>query len=138
MKLTIEDNPEAIKRYRHIKPAPHGGASVCSARCPGSARTCTLKRGHSGPHVTHGTFRKILAVWDKGLDDRKSDETARQARSSLARRNPREEGFLSSIKSTVQLFIPRFHSVEDVALLILALGFIWFAIEWALRIMGAW
>lgn len=65
MRLTIEENPEAIKRFAHIKPGPKRGGPVCAAQCPGTIRTCTLVRGHAGIHVSHGRFGKILAVWDK-------------------------------------------------------------------------
>jgi hypothetical protein len=64
VKLTIERDPEAIKRYGYLKPARAWGGQRCSARCPGTARTCTLEKGHRGPHVAHGMFKKVVAVWD--------------------------------------------------------------------------
>jgi hypothetical protein len=67
MKLTIKDNPEAIKRYGHIKPAPLWGSVRCAAKYPGSVRACTLERGHTGVHVAHGRFRRVVAVWDEGI-----------------------------------------------------------------------
>ena len=65
MRLTIEENPEAIKRFGHIKPGPKRGAPLCAAQCPGTIRTCSLVRGHAGVHVSHGRFGKVQAVWDK-------------------------------------------------------------------------
>lgn len=64
MKLTIESDRETLKRYGHIKPARGWGVHRCSARCPGSSRRCSLERGHRGPHVAHGMFGKVVAVWD--------------------------------------------------------------------------
>jgi hypothetical protein len=66
MRLTVEEHREAIKRYGHIRPARGLRASWCATRCPGTTRTCTRDRGHSGPHVAHGFLRRVLAVWDAG------------------------------------------------------------------------
>lgn len=64
MKLTVEHDRETLKRYRHTRPARGWGVRRCGARCPGSARTCTLEAGHRGPHISHGLFGKVVAVWD--------------------------------------------------------------------------
>jgi len=65
MRLIREEHREEIKKYEHIKPAPTFGPVRCFARLPGTARTCTLAEGHSGPHVAHGMFKKVMAVWDE-------------------------------------------------------------------------
>ncbi len=66
MILTRNENPVEIKKYDHIKPAPTFGPLRCFARLPGSVVTCTLTRGHSGPHIAHtGVFKKVVgAVWE--------------------------------------------------------------------------
>lgn len=65
MRLTIEEHPQAVKRYGHIRPARAASTNACGAACPGEiGRTCTRPKGHRGPHVAHGWFRRILAVWD--------------------------------------------------------------------------
>ena len=64
MRLTREEHPEAIKRYGHIKRARGWRVRPCAAKCPGTTRTCTRGEGHRGPHVAHGAFRKVVAVWD--------------------------------------------------------------------------
>ena len=65
MRLTRAENPEQIEQYGDIKPAPIFGPLRCFARCPGTHRTCTLAKGHSGPHVAHTFFKKVAAVWDE-------------------------------------------------------------------------
>ncbi len=66
MKILREQDPEAIKKYEHIRPAPaFGGGLRCFSRCPGTARTCTLATGHIGPHVAHTFRKKVMAVWDE-------------------------------------------------------------------------
>lgn len=65
MKLTRERNREALKRYRHLKPA-RGRARRCGKRMDGSDRACTLPKGHRGPHASHGLFGRLHAVWGSG------------------------------------------------------------------------
>jgi hypothetical protein len=63
LRLTREENPEEIKQYSHIKPS-----SLSTVRCfaayPGTRMTCSLEKYHSGPHVAHGLFKKVYAVWE--------------------------------------------------------------------------
>ncbi|MGB1657818.1 MAG: hypothetical protein ACPHO4_10740, partial [Longimicrobiales bacterium] len=66
MRLTVEEHPEAIKRYAHLKPVRGFRARACYAGLPGTSRSCTRKTGHRGPHVAHGRFSRLLAVWDSG------------------------------------------------------------------------
>jgi len=65
MRLIREENPNEIEKYSNIKPAPTFGPLRCYARCPGTMRTCTLSKNHIGPHVAHGMFKKVMAVWDE-------------------------------------------------------------------------
>ena len=64
MHLTREENPEEIRRFEHIKPAPVFGPVRCFSQEPGSIRTCTLSKGHEGPHLAHGFLKRLYAVWD--------------------------------------------------------------------------
>jgi hypothetical protein len=134
MRLTIEDNREAIKRYRHIRPAAHGGSMPCSAQCPGSPRTCTLRRGHSGPHVAHGVFKRVVAVWDGGTTAVAPERKPVRAARAPVRRSPGEGKPPAPFKALRSL-ASRF-SMEGVLLFIMAVSMFGFAIDWALRILG--
>lgn len=139
MKLTIEENREALKRYRHIRPAPQKGPARCSALCPGTVRTCSLRRGHSGPHVAHGLFGRVVAVWDKGVKGGKAPVRKKAAPTSeaMARRaRSRERGFLAAIKALRKSISLKEHYIEAGLFLAFALAMVGFAIDWALRIMG--
>jgi hypothetical protein len=63
--LTRNENPEEIQKYSHIRPAPLS-VPHCFTRfpVPGSRMTCSLEPFHSGPHVAHGWFKKVYAVWE--------------------------------------------------------------------------
>lgn len=63
--ITRDENPEEIKKYEHIKSAPVFGPLRCFVIFPGKTFTCTLSQGHSGPHVAHTLFGKVVAVWDE-------------------------------------------------------------------------
>ena len=67
MRLTRKDDPTEIKEYEHIKAAPTFGPMPCFARIPEGVASCTLSKGHGGPHVAHGgwRFKKVYAVWDE-------------------------------------------------------------------------
>jgi len=62
MRFTRKEDPEQVEQFGHIKPAPIFGPLRCFARCLGTPLTCTLSKGHSGPHVAHTFFKKVAAV----------------------------------------------------------------------------
>lgn len=134
MRLTVEEDPETIKRYGHVKPGRAWGGGLCSVQCPGTVRTCTLEKRHRGPHVAHGRFKKVVAVWDAGREVRRS---AGSVRPSAAPRTPREVwtggvgGPLQALWSRIVALTP---SVGDIALLLLLVGFVVFSIQWFLLI----
>ena len=134
MRLTIEDNREALKRYGHIKPAPAWGATPCSARCPGTVRNCTLRRGHAGPHVAHGSFRRVVAVWDKGMTAGEGKPIRRGA--PFARPVSRAVGIAVTLRALRDRFLQRVPSMEEILFLILGLSMAGFAIHWMLLIFG--
>lgn len=141
MRLTIEKDRERIKRYGHIRPAPAWGAGRCSAVCPGTSRTCTLEKGHRGPHVAHGLFRRVVAVWDAGIKNpatrtRGSAGRVRRVPPTVARREGRDTGLAASLRRLWGRISRRAPSMEGVLLVVLGLGMVWFAIETALRILG--
>jgi hypothetical protein len=141
MKLTVEENRERIKRFGHIRPAPMWGSVRCSVRCPGSSRDCTREVGHSGPHVAHGRFNRVLAVWDGGIKGRrsgarKSVEKANRALGVATRKGMGGSGLLASVKGLWGRVRRGAPSMEGALLIVLGLGMVWFAIETALRILG--
>ena len=138
MKLTIEENPERIRRFSHIKPAPRWGVALCSASCPGVPRTCTLKRGHAGPHVAHGAFRRVVAVWDKGIKLRKVEEKNKRAVRTTVRSDTGEGGPVAALWALWGRIARKEQSMEEVFLLLFALSMVGFAIDWAARILGFW
>lgn len=136
MKITVEESPEAIKRYSHIRPSPKGSMR-CSALCPGTRRTCTLERGHRGLHVAHGRFKKVVAVWEgpgRALEPR---TRAKRATRASPRRDLRDVGLVATVRAFWSRLVrrPQF-SMEEVLLLVFALAMAGFVIDWALRILG--
>lgn len=137
MRLTIEQDPESIRRYRHVKPARVRDARLCSARCPGSSRACTLRKGHRGPHVAHSMFKKVVAVWDAGSGVVESPEGARRAAEARSRRAPRvRSGRPSGVVGTLRDRVAGLgSSLADIGLLVLLLAFAGFAVRWLLIIL---
>jgi len=117
VRITVEQDRETIKRYGHIRPAPVWGGGRCGARCPGTSRACTLERSHRGLHVAHGMFAEVVAVWDTDTEAR------RWGQDPPSRFRP----FRSRMDGASA-------SLGDVALLIMLLGFLAFAVDWFLRI----
>lgn len=141
MLLTIEEHPEAIRRYAHVARAGGWGSSVCGSGLEGTARTCTRPRGHSGPHVAHGSWRKVLAVWDGaggGAAPRVSPRSGRPAPSGRAPRRP--VGLPSRPRGLVQLLrdalTRALSSAEEIAFLVFFLAFVGFALHWLWLILG--
>jgi len=64
MRMTRDTDPHEIEKYAGVKPAPIFGPVRCFAKFPARRYTCTLAKGHSGAHVAHGWFKKVMAVWD--------------------------------------------------------------------------
>ena len=136
MKLTIENNRERIKRYSHIKPAPRWGPVRCLAKCPGTLRTCTRELGHSGPHVCHGRFNRVVAVWEGREKTHSLQRRPERAVDAATRRGLQSRGFFGGLKAYLGSLIRRIPSIEEVFLLILAISMAGFAVDWALRILG--
>jgi len=129
MRLTVEENPETIKRYGHLKPAPRWGSVRCSVRCSGTSRDCTLEKGHRGPHAAHGAFNRVVAVWDAGSPVRKSEGVALD----LAERNAFREGGVVGVWKAVRNVVP---DMETGIYLTFFVAFVGFVIYWLLLIVG--
>jgi hypothetical protein len=134
MRLTLESDPESVKRYGHLKPVRGFGARPCSTRFPGSGRACTLARGHGGPHVAHGRLGKVLAVWDAAADVVPT-RAARPAPGSTG--NVREDSRAVAILDRVRAVVAYVDvSVEGILLLVLFLAMVGFVIDWLFMIVG--
>lgn len=140
MRLTAEKHPETIKRYAHLKAVRGWRTDPCAARDPGGARLCTREEGHRGPHAAHGRFGKVIAVWDGGRAPGRAAATVEHGRGRGAhpkgspvglRKDPRERTLRRLLAQSL-----RGTSVEDVAMIILFVAFVWFAIDWMMMIMG--
>lgn len=125
MKLTIDRDKEALQRYRHLARAP-AGVAACSARCPGTIWNCTLRRGHGGPHVSHGTFKRVLAVWDKGAEVEKAKPIPRKVAPAPPVRAPEQVGLPRRLADIMRPYLPGPHAVEATALLVLVVTLTWF------------
>ena len=138
MRLTIEDHPERIKRYGHIKPAPSWGSGRCSAKCPGTSRTCSLLKRHTGLHVAHEGFRKVVAVWDDRAEAPGPGQVVKKALRRVPGSGSGDKGSLFAPGAFRKRLMARIPSIEEVFLLVLGLAMAGFAIDWALRIIGFW
>jgi hypothetical protein len=136
MRLTVEEHREAIKRYGHIKPARGWKDTSCSSRCPGTARTCSRIRGHSGPHVAHGLFQKVVAVWDPDGTPRSPGTVVRRASEERARMGGRPRRPFTILAALRDGVIRTISSMEEILFLVFFLAFLGFAIHWLLLIAG--
>ena len=137
MRLTAKEHPEAVKRYRHVKPARGFKVVLCSEQCPGTTANCTLEKSHRGPHVAHGGFGKILAVWDAGAEVRPSPEAAIrpiEARAGGGLRADEDIGAL--LKEAWSQAVRAIGSFEELAMIVLFLLFVGFGIYWLILMMG--
>ena len=135
MRLTAKENPETIKRYEHIRPARGWRTVICSVKCPGTPHTCTLTRAHRGPHVAHGTFRKVVAVWHEDTADQAFRGAVRQASKARARRGFQSTAPIRILRSLGHV-VRTISSVEDIAMVLLLLGALGFAIQVFILMLG--
>lgn len=135
MRLTREEHPEALKRYRQLGPA-RSGAHRCGRRLGRSKRTCTRARGHRGPHAAHGLFGRLLAVWEEGGGAERRDRGPERGRRVGPRRpvglRRREMGGAMDRLGAVGAWIG--DHAEEILLLTFFVAFVWFAADWLMII----
>lgn len=139
MRLTREEHRDQLERFAHLRPVGRVGGKRCGASLPGSTRRCSRMREHRGPHAAHGPWGRLTAVWDDGGVETRPSREARstpvRARRSRVPREGRPSGLLEvSWERAVRVL----SSPEELALLILFLGLVAFAVDVALRILAAW
>ena len=128
MRLTREENPESLRRYQHIKPARAGVSRQCLQLCPGTTRTCSREKGHAGPHVAFGLFRRVSAVWDggeAGAGSRPPGRVRSPKRTPIGLRSGRPAGPLDGIKT---FLLSAFSSFEELAWAVFFVAFVLFAV----------
>jgi hypothetical protein len=130
MRLTLEDNPESLKRYGHLRPARAGGLEqLCHDRCPGTRHRCSREKGHREPHVAFGLFRKVVAVWDKGAQEAMPSRAPSPAEKRSARRGPRRARRAPTLFARLRDFLGApFSSFEELAWAMFFLVFVGFAV----------
>ena len=135
MRITAEEHPEAIKRYRHLRPA-RGRRRRCSARGPGISRACTRERGHRGPHAAHGRFRRVVAVWDAEVGAgrkvvRRSGPPPPAARRPEGKRpvGLPQAAPVGIVRTAVEIVKRGLSSWDQVAFVVLFIVFVKFAID---------
>lgn len=136
MRLTIEDNTETIKRYRHMRPALPWGPPRCSAKCPGSRRTCTLGRGHSGPHVAHVRFGRVVAVWDGSTSVRDAKRSEGQKPVAAVSRTSWAKGLASAYGAYRGRLVRGSRSIEEGFLVIFVLSIVGFIVAAFLKALA--
>jgi len=136
VKLTVEENRETIKRYGHIRPASRWGSVRCFARCPGNSRTCTLEVDHNGPHVAHGIFRQVVAVWDANRKVCRSEAERKTVVGPMAPKGLKTELPAAAVDGFWRRVVRRAPSLEQGFLLVLFVAMVGFVIDWTLRMLG--
>ncbi|RMH18460.1 MAG: hypothetical protein D6701_06290 [Gemmatimonadetes bacterium] len=148
MRLTVEEHSEAVRRYAHVGRARGLGARACGAPLPATGRRCSRDRGHGGPHVAHGRFGRVLAVWDRSAVTRTPDRIATSeelrasrrptrrkkapARPTSAASSSREAGLARRVGAWVRAHVSSF---EEALFLVMFLAFAVFAVQWALLLL---
>ncbi len=97
---------------------------------------CTLENHHNGPHVSHGWFNRVLAVWDDGLDRRQRRPTTTSA-VTVSRQDFSDLGAVAVWKAVRRrLRLRPEYVMEEALFLIFFLAMVGFVADWVLRLLG--
>ena len=139
MRLSARDNPETIRRYQHLRRA-RWGARACGAGWPDGGRRCTREGAHRGPHAAHTRLGRVVAVWDDGAPRPSSgnfaplDPRADQPRKSTVPATRRPVGLRSASGSWLtaagRRMLKMVLDIEELALFLMFIAFVYFAIDW--------
>jgi hypothetical protein len=80
-------------------------------------------------------LRNVVAVWDERSKSRKSEVSASRDAVDLTPSGRRGKRFLPALMTLRSRIVRRAPSMEEVVFLVFALGMVWFALDWILRIM---
>jgi len=129
VRLTVEDNPETMKRYAHLAPARGWGTRRCGASFPGRDRRCGRERGHRGPHVAHGFLGRVVAVWEGAPSDPSAEQPRRRKPvkgGPIGLRVRRPEGLIAALGKRMRSVVS---SPDELIWLVLFVGFVAFGIH---------
>lgn len=127
-----------LKRYAHVKPAAPWSAR-CRSEDPRTRRTCTLERRHRGPHIAHDLLRRPRAVWQASAEAAPRSPGSRAptgARGPDERKSLRPEAAgLPPVLAAAWRRLARLPDhLEEIFLAVLFLAYVWFVVEWAIRV----
>ena len=138
MHLTRKRDGARIDRFAHLERAGRVGRR-CGAEEPEAVRTCTRPRDHRGPHAAHGTFGRVLAVWEPDARElRPSSEALSNraaARGDRMARGGDAPGLLARLSARAARIVS---SPEELAMVVLFLGLVAWGVSVAWRIVSAW
>ena len=134
MRLIASEHGESIRRFAHLRRARSIGARSCAVRLAGTRHSCTREEFHRGPHVAHGAFRKVVAVWDTGGGPATKIGSVRE---SKARQRPtrRPVGLRTSptggaVSRGARRILRMIMDIEELALLLMFVAFVYFGVGW--------
>ena len=139
MRLTRKDHPETIRRYQHLRKAGWGKPR-CGARWPEEGRACARERDHRRPHAAYAGMGRVVAVWDAGgasessgftpLEVKSARPTASQGRRRAARPVGLRDTSPNWLASLGRRVLRMVLDIEELALFLMFLAFVYFAIDW--------
>ena len=141
MRLTIEEHPERLARFTHLKPGSGFKGKRCGEPCPDSSRTCTREQDHRGPHASHGSFGKLTAVWEgyahRSAESRATAMEVHRGRSEVrgSQGEKMEGGALEALWGRIVRLL---HSPEELAMMALFFGLVLWGLSVAWQIVSQW
>ncbi|MEJ2538400.1 MAG: hypothetical protein P8188_00225 [Gemmatimonadota bacterium] len=104
-------------------------------------RRCARARGHRGPHASHGTFGRLLAVWEPRRAELQPSAEARARVVRSASRGHRGTGGADDPGVPYRMtrrVLKTVSSPEQLGLVVLFLGLVAWGVSVAIRIVSAW
>lgn len=137
MRLTRSEHGDQVDRFAHLEKARRlRGESRCGEELQGVVKACTRPVGHRGPHVAHGRGSKVLAVWEADASaSRPRGEGERSGPGVPMRPGERSLDAPGPLGRMWGAILRALSSPEALALIVLFLGMVAFAVDVARRIL---
>lgn len=149
LRITVEEQPESIKRYSHIKRIRGVGVKRCGARLDRTRTVCTRELGHNGPHVAHGLLSRVIAVWDEtpipesrhpqtqiirsaSIDQAKADDRPMRQKRRMRHRSHELPTLTGRALQNLWQFLK---SPDEVGMVFLFFVFLYWGIQWMIMIL---